>query len=155
HESVLQLSRSPLVVRAVPACWNKAGGSRDRPRIPSPVGQIGRKNLALVRSYENIGGRRALRENGQLALNLVGAAVRPSRAAGILEHLVLDNSRAEPLSRASQRITIQLVLHMGTDDQKPSAPLLPDQILRQSVGQHRPCWSSMNHIGATVFLPQS
>ena len=42
-----------------------------------------------------------MRENGQLALNLDDAAIRPSGAAGILEHLVLDNSRAEPLSRAS------------------------------------------------------
>ena len=75
----LQLNRSPLVVRAVPACRNEARGSCDRPRIPSPVRQIGRKDLALVRGYENIVGRRALRENGQLALNLDDAAIRPSR----------------------------------------------------------------------------
>jgi hypothetical protein len=58
-----------------------------------------------------------LRENGQLALNLDHAAVRPSPAAGIFEDFVLDNSRAEPLGRASQRIAIELVLGMGTDDQ--------------------------------------
>src|SRR5258708_21021442 len=116
------------------AAWgNEAGGSCDRPRIPRPVRQIGRKNLALVRGYENIVGRRALRENGQLALDLDDAAIRPSGAAGILEHLVLDNSRAEPLSLASYRIAVELVLGMRADNQKPSAPLLPDQILRQSV----------------------
>src|SRR5262249_2784411 len=152
---ILHLDRSPLVVRAVPACWNEAGGPCDRPWIPGPVRQIGRKDLAFVRGYDNIVGGRALRKNRQLALNLDDAAVRPTRAAGILEHLLLDNSRSEPLGRASQPIAVELVLGMGTDDQQPSAPLLPDQVLRQSVGQHRPCWSSMNHIGAAVLLPQS
>jgi hypothetical protein len=37
-----------------------------------------------------------LRKNRQLALNLDDAAVRPTRTAGILEHLLLDNSRSEP-----------------------------------------------------------
>ena len=58
-----------------------------------------------------------MRENRQLALNLDDAAVRPPRAAGILEYFLLDNSRTEPLSRASQRIAVELVLGMGTDDQ--------------------------------------
>src|SRR5262249_1736503 len=73
HEAVLQLYRAPLVVRGVPARWNEAGGPCDRPRIPRPVRQIGRKNLAFVRCHENIVGGRSLRENRQLALNLYDA----------------------------------------------------------------------------------
>jgi hypothetical protein len=60
-KSVLQLHRSPLVVRAVPARWNKPGGSCYGPRIPAPVRQRGRKDLAFVRGHENIvGGTRSL-----------------------------------------------------------------------------------------------
>jgi len=46
------------------------------------------------RPRPRVGGH-ALRKNRQLALNLDDAAVRPTRAAGILEHLLLDNSRSK------------------------------------------------------------
>src|SRR5439155_7577914 len=64
--------------------------------FPGPVRQKGCKNLAFVRGHENIVGGHALRKNRQLALNLDDAAVRPTSAASILEHLLLDNSRSEP-----------------------------------------------------------
>jgi hypothetical protein len=93
------------------------GSVENRPRVPGPVRQIGRENLAFVGGHEHIVGGRALREDRQLALNLDDTTVGPARAAGILEHLLLDNSRSEPLGRASQRIAVERVLGMGTDDQ--------------------------------------
>jgi hypothetical protein len=93
------------------------GSVENRPRVPGPVRQIGRENLAFVGGHEHIVGGRALREDRQLALNLDDTTVGPARAAGILEHLLLDNSRSEPLGRASQRIAVERVLGVGTDDQ--------------------------------------
>ena len=44
------------------------------------------------------------------------------------------------LADASQRIAIQPVLGMRTNDQEPSAPLFPDEVLRQRIRQHRAGW---------------
>ena len=40
-------------------------------------------------------------------------------------------------------------------DQQPFAPLLPDEILREPVGQHGARRRDMNDIGAAVFLAQT
>ena len=41
------------------------------------------------------------------------------------------------------------------DHQEPAPPLLPDQILRERVGQHRARRRGMNDVGAAVLLAQS
>jgi hypothetical protein len=89
-----------------------------------------------------------------LALNLRNSAVGPARTAGILEHLLRNDARSEPLGGASQRIAKELVLGMGTHDQQPSAPLFPDEVLCQCIGQHRARWSDMDHVASAIFFAQ-
>ena len=111
-ETALHLHCSPLIVRRIPSCWDKAGRSCHRPRIPGSIGQIGCEDLALITSDQHIVGRRALREDRNLTLNLRDAAVGPTCPSGILEHLLLNKSRTEALARASQGITVQFVIVM-------------------------------------------
>src|SRR5262249_55780619 len=43
---------------------------------------------------------------------------------------------------------------MRADKQEPSAPLFPDEILRQSIRQHGTGWSNVDHIASAVLLAQ-
>src|SRR5690349_5705528 len=40
-KTALHLHCSPLIVRRIPSCWDKAGRSCHRPWIPGSIGQIG------------------------------------------------------------------------------------------------------------------
>ena len=153
-EAVLDLDRAPLVVRRVPARRHQARRAGDRPRVPGPVGQIGGEHFAFVRGDENVIGRRLLRKHRHLALDQRDAAVGAPRAAGILEHPFLNDLGAKARRRAPQRVGVKLVGLMRADHQQPALPLLPHQILRQRVGEHRAGRGNMDHIGAAILLAQ-
>ena len=72
----------------------------------------------------------------------------------ILEDALLHDLGAEPRRGAPQRVGEQLVLVMRADHQQPALPLLPDQILRQRIGQHRARRRDMDDIGAAI-LPRA
>src|SRR3984893_17449217 len=44
---------------------------------------------------------------------------------------------------------------MRTNDQEPSAPLFPEEVLRQPIRQHRAGCSDMNHVPSAVLLAQT
>jgi hypothetical protein len=46
----------------------------------------------------------------------------------------------------------QAILGMRANNQEPPAPLFPDEVLRQSVGEHEPRRSNMNHVAPAVLL---
>ena len=154
QKAVLHLDCAPLILRCVPALRNKAGGSGDRSRIPGPVGQIGGEYFTFVCCDEHVIGGCLLGEYRHLPLDQGHAAVGAARATGILEHPFLDDLRTEARGGAAQRCGIKPVLFMRADHQQPALPLLPDQILRKTVGQHRTRRCRMDHIGAAVFLAQ-
>ena len=141
-------------MRGVPAGGHKTGRARDRPRIPGSVGQVGREHFALGRSHEHIIGGGLLGKNRNLALDLRDAAVGPPRAAGVLEHPLLDDLRPEPSGRPPQRVGVELVIVVRADHEQPAAPLFPHQILRETVGEHRAGRRDVDHVGAAVLLAQ-
>ena len=154
HEAVLHLDRAPLVLRRVPARRHKAGRARHRPRVPGAIGQIGGEHFALVGGDQHVIGRRLLGEHRHLALDQRHAAVGAAGAAGILEGSLLHDLGAEARGGAPQRVGIKLVLIVRADHQQPALPLLPHQILRQRVRQHRAGRRDMDDIGAAILLAQ-
>src|SRR5262249_14588930 len=104
EKSILHLHGAPLIVGRVPTLPYKAGRSRDRPRVPCPVGQIGGADPALVRRDKYIIGWRLLCEERHLTLHQSYAAVGSPRAAGIFEYPFLHDLCAETRRRTAQRL---------------------------------------------------
>ena len=154
HEAVLQLMRAPVFMRGIPIRRKEPGGASDGARIPGPIGQIAREHVALVGGHEDIVGLRALRQRRHLALGLHGAGVAAPAAARVFIDSLLDNLRAEFFRRASIGLCEKLVLRMRALDEQPAAPLLPDQILREPVGEHGARGRDVNNALAAVFLAQ-
>ena len=113
------------------------------------------EHLALVGGHQNVIGRRLLREDRHLLLDLDDAAVRATPAAGVFECALLHDASAEAGGRTSQSIGITLVLGMRTHDQEPSPPILPRKILSQPIGQHRPSRRGVDHVCAAILFAQS
>ena len=154
-EAVLQLRGAPEFVRGVPARRPQARRADDRPRVPGAIGQIAGENLVFVGCDEHVVIGRVLGEDRHLPLDLHAARVRAPAAAGVLVHALLDDFRAEFLRRPPVGLREQLVLRMRPDHQEPASPLLPDQILREPVGQHRTRRRDVDHIGAAILLAQT
>src|SRR5207237_9100814 len=107
---IVRPRRAPVLVRAIPARRTETCGPGNRPWIPSPVRQIGRKAFALVGGYQDIVGGCALCEYWQLPLDLDDAAVGPACAPSVFENLFLDNARSHSLGSPSHCLARGLVL---------------------------------------------
>src|SRR5262249_3613591 len=117
-------------MRGVPARRYEPGRACDRTRVPGTIWQIRREHFALVRGHKHIIGGGLLGKNRDLPLDLDDAAVGPPRAAGILEHPLLDDLRTEPPRSTAQRVRQELVALVRAHHKQPSSPLLPREILR-------------------------
>ena len=77
-----------------------------------------------------------LRLARHLLLDLGDTAVGPSRAAAVFKDPLLDDLGAETLRSTAQRVCEQDVVFVRPCNQHPSAPLFPDEVLRQGIGEH-------------------
>ena len=89
-----------------------------------------------------------------MALDLHEASVSAPSATGILELAFLDDAGAETRCRAPQRIGKKLVGLVRAENEKPTRPMLPHQILCERVGQHGARRGNMNDVHPAVVLAQ-
>jgi hypothetical protein len=79
-----------------------------------------------------------LREHRHLGLDLDVARVGAPRPARVLVGALVDDLRPELLGGAAVGIGQEPILGMRALDQEPARPTLPDQVLGERVGLHRP-----------------
>ena len=139
----------------MPAHGHEPRGAGDRPCIPGPVGQVVAEQVAFVGDDEDVVVGGALGERWDLLLHLLIAAVGAPAAGLILEGALLDDLAAKALGGAFDRIGEQLVVLRRSQHEEPAVPLLPDQVLRERVGEHGARGRCMHHVGAAVLLAQA
>jgi hypothetical protein len=137
-KAVLELGRTPLLECRMPARGHQPVRSRHRPRIPAAVREILAELACFVGDHQHVMGWHVLREGRNLLLNLLMPAVRAPASSLDLERALLDDFRSEPLCSAPKRSGECFIAGSGPVHQEPAPPLLPDQVLRQRIGEHGP-----------------
>lgn len=138
----------------MPARRDETRRSDDRPRRPGPIGKIGGKYLAAVGSDQHVVIGRVLGEHRNLSLDLNRAAVALAGTAGIGELLREDDLGAKALGGPAERGAPEFIVGVGTLDQKPVSPPLPDKILPKAIRQHRIGRRGVDHIGPAILLAE-
>ena len=151
---VLHLRGAPLLVRRVPAHGHETGGAGDRPRVPGAEGKVRTEHFLLVGDHQHVIGRRALREDRHLLLDLLLAGIRAARARRLLVFSLFNDRAAEALRRPANGLEISEVLGEDALHHEPALPFLPHEILRERIGEHVAVWRRVQDVGAAFFLPQ-
>ena len=153
-EAVLHLRAGIFLERAVPGDGDEPVRAGDGARLGGAEQEIVAEDVRLVGDDHHLVVGRALRQHRHLRLDLlmagVGAALTRLESVGAL----LDDLGAEAIGRAADGGGISLVGRRFADDQHPVAPFLPQQVLGERVGAHRPVGRDMENVAAALLLPQ-
>ena len=129
-------------------------GSGHRTRVESAVGEIIAKLVLLVGHYENVVSD-ALGETRDFGLDREMTGIGPPRSRDKGPGLLLHDPRLELLRRMADvpgEFAVPLAM---ADDQQQVLPALRDEVLDESVGEHRPARKQMQNAGAAILAAQA
>src|SRR5690606_37859558 len=119
-----------------------------------PEREIIGEKMFLVGDQDDVVVLGFLEERRNLLLNLLIAAIGATAAGVLVELKLLDDLATELFGGPPIGIREKLIFGGRPIDEQPVPPLLPSEVLRERVGQHRARRRDVKDVGTAILLAQ-